>query len=672
MLLKKQEIYVFESYLLDIGERYLLKNGKRLQLTDKAFDILTVLVRESGRLVSKDDLLSKVWPDSFVEENNLDKHVSRIRKALGEKKGNPKFIETVRGHGYRFIARIEPEKAADNADIRPPVVDPSFLALPGALSRPASHENVSFRSNTIVALADWRSETRPVEEKFTEVADSALPDEQKLPVRLGFDWRYLAVAAAIAILTISGLVIWRWSGPASAVGSIESVAVLPFANDSGNGELDYLSDGLSEALIDKLAQISRLKVIARTSSFNYRGSEVTPGIAAEKLGAQVIVTGRVAQRGANLLIRVEMIDTRDNRQLWSEQFDRRSADVIQLKDEIARTAFEKLRLKLTGDDIRRLNKSYTQDPAAYSAYLQGHFLQYKYTPKDLYKSIEFYKQATELDPNFALAYVGLSESTGRLDSFRDIPKQDYRQLARVYVEKALALDDQLPEAHASLAGFLSMSDYDFSGAEREYERALELNPNYSDGHIWRGQLLGSLGKHEEALAEIRSGMELDPLSIQARSMYGEALFFARRFDESIEQLKRVLLLDPNYFPAHRFLAFNYEMIGDYDMRMAETMKVNEIGGTPDRAKAIRESYKKGGWQQFLRDAADNKFDLHEYLVATWCAELGQNDKALKILNSEFDRRASELVIINVDPRLDNLRGDPRFQDLLAQVGFPKQ
>jgi TolB-like protein/DNA-binding winged helix-turn-helix (wHTH) protein len=670
MLLKRQEIYQFESFRLDIGERYLSKNGKRLQLTDKAFDLLTVLVQSSGRLISKDDLLSAVWPDTFVEENNLDKHVSQIRRTLGDRKGNPKYIETVRGRGYRFLARVAQPDPDEESKLHMLVREPLLPRSPRTSFSTRSGEKQSIRSNTIVALADWKSEPQPFTEKPKPDAETPLPEEETLSTPKS-TWKYLAAALTVAVLAIIGVVGWRWSAPAAGAAPIESVAVLPFANDSGSGDLDYLSDGLSEALIDKLAQISKLKVIARTSSFNFRGSEVSPGIAAEKLGAQVIVTGRVAQRGDNLLIRIEMIDTRNNRQLWSEQFDRRSSNIIAVKDEIARTAFEKLRLKLTGVEERRLNKSYTHDPAAYNAYLQGHFLQYKYTPEDLFKSIEFYKQATELDPNFALAYVGLSESTGRLGSFRDIPKQDYRQLARGYVEKALALDDQLPEAHASLGSFLSMSDYDFVGAEREYQRALELNPNYSEGHIWRGQLLSSLGKHDEALAEIRRGMELDPLSISAGSMYGEALFFSRRFNESIEQLKRVLLLDPNYFPAHRFLAFNYEMIGDYDMRIAETMKVNEIGGTPERAQAIMESYKKGGWHQFLRDAADDKFDLHEYSVATWCAELGENDKALKILNSEFDRRASELVIIKVDPRLDNLRGDPRFQDLLARVGFPK-
>jgi len=670
MLLKRQEIYQFEGFRLDIGERYLSKNGKRLQLTDKGFDLLAVLVQASGRLISKDDLLSAVWPDTFVEENNLDKHVSQIRKTLGERKGNPKYIETVRGRGYRFLARVEQAGPDEESKLHMRFREPLLPRSPRSSFSARSGEKQSIRSNTIVALADWRSDPQPFFEKPKLDAEMSLPEEETLPASKS-RWKYLAAALTVAVLAIFGVAAWRWIVPVASAAPIESVAVLPFVNDSGNSDLDYLSDGLSEALIDKLAQISKLKIIARTSSFKYRDSEVTPGIAAEKLGAQVIVTGRVAQRGDNLLIRIEMIDTRDNRQLWSEQFDRRSADIILLKDEIARTAFEKLRLKLTGDDARRLTKSYTRDPAAYSAYLQGHFLQNKYTPKDLFKSIEFYKEATELDPDFALAYVGLSESTGRLSSFRDIPKQDYRQLARTYVEKALALDDQLPEAHASLAGFLSMSDYDFSGAEREYQRALELNPNYSDGHLWRGQLLSSLGKHGEALAEIRRGMDLDPLSIQARSMYGEALFFSRRYDESIEQLKRVLLLDPNYSPAHRFLAFNYEMIGNYDMRMAETIKLNEIGGTPERVKAIGESYKKGGWKQFLRDAVDGKFDLHEYLIATWCTELGDKDKALAILNSEFDRHASEIVHINVDPRLDNLRDDPRFQDLLARVGFPK-
>ncbi|MGI8642486.1 MAG: tetratricopeptide repeat protein, partial [Pyrinomonadaceae bacterium] len=263
--------------------------------------------------------------------------------------------------------------------------------------------------------------------------------------------------------------------------------------------------------------------------------------------------------------------------------------------------------------------------------------------------------------------------TGRLTAFRDIPRQNYKQMAREYAVKALSLDDQLPEAHATLGSILSVADYDFAGAEREYQRALELNPNYAEAHLWRGQLLSSLGRHEEALAEIRRAMELDPMSLEANSTYGEALFFARRYDESIAHLKKVVNLDANYFPAHRYLAFNYEMKGDYAARIAESVKINEITGSHQRAEAMKKSFEKGGWQGFLRDATtDNSpLDLHGYLVATFCAELGNKDKAFAILEKLYEEREGELVLIKVDPRLDNLRDDPRFQDLLRRVGLPE-
>jgi TolB-like protein/DNA-binding winged helix-turn-helix (wHTH) protein len=669
MSLEREEIYEFGNFRLDVGERYLLKRGRRVQLTDKAFDILSLLVREKGRLISKDELLSMVWPDSFVEENNLDKNVSRIRRVLGERKTRPKFIETVRGRGYRFVpdvVRIGPRK--ENAALVPrstslPAPLRTVLPAPAAMSEAG-------RSRTVVALADWKFEqeaNRVISSDDVAVAKATGEDR---PARSAY--RSIFIAAAGLVIIVGSLALYKLRPSQTSTGApFASVAVLPFTNESGNAELDYLADGLSENLIDNLAQISSLKVIARTSSFQYRGPNIDLAETATRLGVQAIVTGRVSKRDDYLLVRVEMIGPRDNRLLWSEQYVRKAADLFALQEEISRSASERLRLTLSGVEARRLEKNYSESTEAYQLYLRGHYLQYRSTPQDLFKSIDCYQQAIAIDPKFALAYVGLAESIGRLNAFRDVPKQDYKKLARGYVEKALSLDDQLPEAHATLGSLLSMMDYDFVGAEREYLRALELNPNYSEAYLWRGQLLSSLGRHDEALTAIKRGIELDPLSVEANSIYGEALFFARRYDESIEQLKRVLLLDSNKLGARRFLAFNYEILGKYDERIAESVKINEIGGTPERGLAIRKSYDTGGWRGFLRDACKNKFDIHEYLVATWCAELGEKDRSIAILNEQFSRRESNLVLINVDPRLDNLRDDPRFQELLVRVGFAK-
>ncbi len=517
------------------------------------------------------------------------------------------------------------------------------------------------------------SKTQTINETTTKDASHKTSSAEYLIGEIKSHKFGFAVGLVILLLASISLGYLFFAGRLSFAAPIESIAVLPFENASGDANLDYLSDGMSESLIDRLSGLPQLKVIARNSSFKYRGQNVDLPEAAAKLGVQAIVTGRITQRGENLLIRVEMIDTRENRQLWSEQFNRKATDALAFQEEIARTASEKLRLKLSGAEEQKLAKNYTENAEAYQLYLRGHFLQYKITPQDLYKSIEFYQQAVALDPNFALVYVGLAESTGRLTAFRDIPQRNYMQMAREYALKAVSLDDQLPEAHATLGSILFLYDYDPAGAEREYQRSLELNPNYSEVHLWHGRLLSSLGRHEEALAEIRRAMELDPMSLQANSAYGEALFFARRYDESIAHLKKVVNLDANYFPAHRYLAFNYEMKGDYAARIAESVKLNEITNSRERGEAMQKSFERSGWQGFLRDAtADNSpFDLHGYLLATFCAELGNKDKAFAILEKLYKEREGELVHIKVDPRLDNLRDDARFQDLMRRVGLPQ-
>ncbi|MGI8640298.1 MAG: protein kinase domain-containing protein [Pyrinomonadaceae bacterium] len=284
------------------------------------------------------------------------------------------------------------------------------------------------------------------------------------------------VAAFVVALAAIGYFAFFAARTATA---FNSVAVLPFVNGSNDANLDYLSDGLSESVIDRLSQLPQLKVIARSSSFKYRGENIDVQDVANKLDVQAIITGRVVQRGDNLSIRVEMVDARDNKQLWGEQYNRKATDALVIQQEIAQTVSEKLRLKLSGAEEQKLAKNYTENAEAYQLYLRGHFLQYKVTPPDLYKSIEFYQQAVALDPNFALAYVGLAESTGRLTAFRDIPRQNYKQMAREYALKAVSLDDQLPEARATLGSILFLYDYDPAGAEREYQRSLELNPNYS-------------------------------------------------------------------------------------------------------------------------------------------------------------------------------------------------
>jgi len=477
-----------------------------------------------------------------------------------------------------------------------------------------------------------------------------------------------ALAFAFIIVAVVG-VYFAFFAPPPAV---SSVAVLPFENATGDANFDYLSDGLSESLVDRLSQLPELKVIARSSSFKYRGADVDLRNAANRLGVQAVVIGKITRRGDVLNIRVEMIDTRDNRQMWSEQYNRQASDALSVQEQIAQAASAKLRSKLTGAEEQRLTKSTTQNPEAFQLYLKGVFHANKSKPAEKLKAVEYFQQAIALDPNYAQSYVALASVYHGLMNYIDVPPENYPQKARENVLKALALDDQLPDA-LIMYGSVLTREYDFVGAERELKRAVELNPNLAGAHLGYGSLLSNLGRHEEALAETRRGLELDPISIGANHSYSYSLFYARKYDECIAQSKKVVEMNPEFFGSHFLLAVAYEMKGDYAASVAERVKMNEIGGTKQRAEAFQKSFDAGGWEGFLREAtADNApFNVPPYIAVTFNAALGEKDKAFAILDKLYKERSPELRQIKVDPRLDNLRSDPRFQDLLRRVGLPQ-
>lgn len=672
-------IYEFEKFRLDADHLMLYLENEEIPLVPKAVKTLLVLVERRGEIISKEELMDAIWTDAIVEESNLWHYLHQLRKTLGKQANGQPFIETLRRRGYRFNGDVK-TSGKPNEEISPKRDNRSLAGLQTRNGGGAIKESIT---GNVVALADWGGERK----KSLSETDSRDVSEKDSAIAVTRH-RFSFVALSILGVFILGLAIFagfRYFSPAPASDvQIESIAVLPFENATGNTDLDYLSDGLSESVIERLSALPQVKVIARASSFKYRGQNADLQDVATKLGARAIVTGRITQRGENIVIRVQMIDTWENRELWSEQFNRSAADALAIEEEIAKTTSEKLRLKLTGTETKRLAKTYTENPEAYQLYLRGRFLYKKYTLADTLKAIEYYDQAIALDPKFALAYVGRANATAMMLSFRDaemisgsrdagMPPKYYMKLTREYMLKALEIDDQLAEARTSYAGMLPGFDYDFAGSEREFRRAIELNPNHADAHFWYGQLLSNLGRHEEALAEVRRGEELDPVSLHTNVYKSEILFYARRYDESITEAKKSVELNADYAPAHTRLATAYAMKGDHNASVAETIRFFELRGELDTAEAIRKSFEKGGWEGFVRDAtAENPpFKVSRYFVATLYAETGQKDKAFKILDQFYEERSPGLVFIKVDPRLDNLREDPRFADLLRRVGFPQ-
>jgi TolB-like protein len=455
---------------------------------------------------------------------------------------------------------------------------------------------------------------------------------------------------------------------------IDSIAVMPFVNESGNADLDYLSDGMTETLINALMQLPNLNVQARSSVFRYKGKDMGAPAIGKELNVQAILNGRVVQRGDGLTLYLELVDALTGNRIWGDQYDRKQSDLVSLQREIARDVASKLQAKLTSADQQKLAKNYTSSPEAYQLYLQGKSYWEKRGQKNIEIAIGYYQQAIEKDPNYALAYAGLANAYAQ-------PTQQPQGLPKALeaAEKALSLDINLAEAHSIYGRLLAVHDYDLSGAEREYLRAIELNPNYAEAHSRYGAHLALLGKFDAAEAEHRRALALEPLSLVFNSSYGEMLVKARRYDDAINQLKKTVDLDERFFLAYFSLAAVYQLKGNYPESIEMRARRAEINGNVEKAAAVRDSFARGGWEGYLRyeislvnprPGREERFRSIRYELATMYAQLGEKDKAFEALNDAYENREFGLLGMKVDPVLDPLRDDPRFPELLKKVGFP--
>jgi serine/threonine protein kinase/Tfp pilus assembly protein PilF len=455
--------------------------------------------------------------------------------------------------------------------------------------------------------------------------------------------------------------------------AIESIAVMPFVNESGDADVEYLSDGMTETLINSLSQIPNLSVKARSSVFRYKGKELDLKKTASDLNVQAILTGRVVQRGGQLTLNLELINAQTENILWGNRYERKSSELVALQSEIARDVSNKLKTKLSGADAAKVEKNYTASTEAYQLYLRGRFYAIKRTAKDARQAIEYYQQAVAIDPNFALAFAGLAEANWFLALYSYPQVNEAVPRARELALKALALDNSLAEPHSVLGIICNTYDRDFSCMEREQKSAVELNPNYSEGHRRYGLLLQNLGRFEEASVAIRRALEIDPLSPVSNQQNAQLLFYERKYDESETLSKKNVELDPNYWYAHLQLFYVYRMKRDYASAIEELARLQDSRGEPDAAKFIRESFAGGDWHRFLkRITADrSRLKLYPYFVATFFAELGEKDRAFAMLNEAIETKDQHTGQMKVDAFMDPLRDDPRFHEVLNRAGFPE-
>ena len=483
------------------------------------------------------------------------------------------------------------------------------------------------------------------------------------------------VALAILLLAALGLGYMFYNRRPTIRTPIESVAVLPFENGSGDVNLDYLSDGVSEGVIDRLSQLPQLKVIARNSSFRYRGQNINFKEVANALGVQAIVTGRVVQRGDNYTIRVEMVDVRDNRQLWGENFNRKASDVQALQTDISREIAENLRLRLTGAQVQQLVNQGTANPQAYELLLKGFYFLRKGGTENQKTAVEYYKQAVALDPNYALAYAELSEAYRFLLYSNNIDPKEIMPKWEAAARKALELNDNLANAHFAMGQF-KRDVWEWQDAEREFKRAIELNPNLARAHGGYSRLLSLTGRHEEAIAQVKLSRQLDPLSPIINTNYGRALSRVRRYDEAIEVLKKAFELEPDFPTAHFQLGRAYAAKAMYREAIAEYLLANKLGDLSYSLQVyLGATYAKMGEREralgILKQLQTSTGYVSPGQLAILYAALDRREEAFASLMKAYAEHDLWLQELGVDPNYDSLRSDPRFDDLMRKIGLPQ-
>jgi DNA-binding winged helix-turn-helix (wHTH) protein/TolB-like protein/Flp pilus assembly protein TadD len=657
MVEETSQFYEFGRYRVRADERVLRRGEELVSLTPKAFDILLALLENEGRIVNKDDLMKKVWPNTFVEEGNLTQNVSLLRKALGESATGPQFIETVPRRGYRFVAPVSRGIGDGQPD--------------GAVA-PVVRENGHGQSTSVTAPA-FVNPVMPATNFQPNVQPNVQPNKWKtLGTFVSRRAPVITVTAAVALLVIVGIAYLSGRGKAGASpNTIQSIAVLPFVDDSPNGDAGFLDDEIAESLVNSLTKLPQLRVVPRSVMVSYRGRDIDPRAVGKELNVRAVVTGRVRRHGDTISIQADLIDLDSVSQIWGQHYDRRLADILLVQEEISRDIFENLRLKLNVEEQKQLE--------AYRLYLKGRNAWNKRTREGMEQGIDYFQQAITANPNYAAAYAGLADCYNMQVIYGvHEPKEGFPK-AKAAAVKALEIDETLAEAHTSLAFIKFRWDRDRVEAEREFQLAIKHKPTYAPAHQWYSSYLVALERFDEAIAEARRTSELEPLSFTASSHLGWILYLAGRHDEAIAQCIKILRLDPTSFPARRYLGLAYEQKRMYPQAIEEFQKGLKVSGSPLMLALLGHAYAASGKTKEARQVLTDLHDLSQakdarryvspYTVAAIYAALNDKDEAFKWLEQAYETRDVWLMNLKVDPVFVTLRTDKRFQDLLNRAGL---
>jgi TolB-like protein/tetratricopeptide (TPR) repeat protein len=480
-----------------------------------------------------------------------------------------------------------------------------------------------------------------------------------------------AIVAVILLAAIGLGAYWYYQRPATR--QINSIAVMPFSNESGTPDAEYLSDGITDSLINSLSKIQGLNVKARSSVFRYKGQNVEPTRLGTELSVNAVLNGRVVQRGDDLSVYLSLVDTQTGDQIWGEGYERKLADLVAVQKDITRDVSEKLQLRLSGADVQRVTRTYTNDPEAYQLYLRGRYRILKSNQTDVEASIKYFQQAIDRDPTFALAYVGLADGYRAPVSER-LPSEALAK-SKAAAQKALEIDDTLADAHAVLGFIIFWYEWNWAASEAELKRAIELDPKNADAHNFYAHLLSNIGRHDEALAEAKRSRELDPLNLRACALEGQFLVHAGQVDAGISRLNALLELDPNHWMVHLFLTSGYIEKGMWDKAIEEGRKTVEINPHTRSFSYLGYALAKAGREREAHEELDRILALGKerwispYSTALLYNGLNDHDKTFAWLEKGLSDRDPRMVFLKVEPKWNNLRDDPRFQKVMMAVGF---
>ncbi|MBV9226939.1 MAG: winged helix-turn-helix domain-containing protein [Acidobacteriaceae bacterium] len=598
----------FGDYALDLASGELRKHGHKLPLPDQAIRILILLLERPGEVVAREQLIAQLWPNGTVVDfdHGINSSVRRLRAALNDSAEQPRYIETLPRRGYRFIAPVQSED-----------------------------QEVRTESQTEISFVQGQSSGPPT----------------------GWKWAWLGISlVGLSVLLGFGVLRWR-TAPAQ---SIRSIAVLPLVNATHDSNADYLSDGISEEVINTLSAVPHLKVIARTSAFQFKGKAVDPRKVGRELGVGAVLTGTLTQHGDALVIQADLVDVADGSELWGERYRRRMADLQSLQGDMAREIASTLRLKLGDEAAKRLTKRYTENSEAYAWYLKAARAE---NPLD---RLRYLQRSIAKDPHFALAYVRLA-LTDEL-----VAKWGYGNPTKAYTEakaaamKALELDDHLGEAHVALAEALLNLTWDWAGCERELTRAMEANANVA--HLAYSWYLMRVGRTQEALVEAQRAEQIDPLSPDLHAALALLYYGAHEYDRSIEEAQTPGV--PAY--AQKFRAFALAEKGDYAESIA-LLKANasDAGDQGHLGYAYAKAGQRAGAQRICRELQHRaeQEGVGAYEAAFLHAALGQKEEAFHWLDLAYQQHDPGMTYLKRDPCLDSLRSDPRFPQLVRRVGL---